>query len=75
MVLPHETGQYYLEEPKEHGKRRYPFLLSPEGQWVWVDPSTNSELTSQGLATSLLNDLLQMYDDVETGRVKQPAFD
>jgi TIR domain len=74
MVLPQETGQYYLEQPKEHVKRRYPFRLTPDGRWVWVDPSTKSELTSQGLATSLLNDLLQMHDDVETGRVKQPSF-
>jgi hypothetical protein len=72
MILPQETGKFYIDEPKEHAKDRYKFRLSSEGQWCWLDPHSGQLATSEQLADLLLNRLLQFQDDVESGKIKQP---
>ncbi len=73
MLLPDEQG-YYLDKPKEHRSKRCVFRLTSEGQWVWFEPSTEQHLRSEELADVLLGELLQLHDDIETGKVKQPKF-
>jgi hypothetical protein len=74
MVLPQETGRFYLEQPKEYVKDRYVFRLTADGQWLWYNVAQGEELSSIDLASVLLNRLLQLHDDVETGKVTQPNF-
>lgn len=73
MVLPGEAG-VYLDEPKIHTTKRWIFRLSPAGQWTWRASSFGAELCSVDLASNLLESLLQLQEDIETGKVKLPDF-
>ena len=74
MVLPQERNIIYPDRPKEHVKRDYGFRLSTEGEWKWLDPLTQALLSSDELAETLVAELLQLYDDVESGKVALPSF-
>jgi hypothetical protein len=73
MILPQERNMgYFGDGPKEYTKDQYKFRLTPEGQWLWSDPSSEELLKSPELADRLLQRLPQLHDDIEAGRVKQP---
>jgi hypothetical protein len=72
MVLPQERNIIYPDRPKEHSNNRYQFRLSPAGEWRWLDPTTDILVSSIALADALAGELLQLYDDVDSGKVEQP---
>jgi len=75
MILPQERNMGYIADgPKEYVKEQYKFRLSTEGSWQWIDPQSARALASTDLADHLLQSLLQLHDDIEAGRVKQPSF-
>jgi hypothetical protein len=75
MILPQERDVgYFGDGPKEHTKDQYKFRLTSEGQWAWLDQSSEQLFTSSQLADKLIQRLLQLHDDIEAQRVKQPRF-
>lgn len=74
MVLPQERNVAYPFEATEHATREYGFHLSSTNQWLWHDPVTNTFVSTDALAESLMNALLQLCDDVETGKVTRPRL-
>jgi hypothetical protein len=75
MALPQERNVGYFAKPKHHAEKNYSFQLTTDGRWVWRDPKTNSDLSSSDLAGVLLQDVLQIHDDLETGKVALPDPD
>jgi hypothetical protein len=74
MVLPQESGIAYPYKPKERWAKSFPFRLATDGRWGWEDDD-GCFVTSPSLAERLLNQLLQLHDDIETGAVKQPEVE
>jgi len=73
MVLPHESGIFYPEQPQEHTTLRYHFALSAAGQWGWRDKS-GEFLTTNQVVEQALHSFLDFKDDVETGKVTRPRL-
>ena len=74
MVLPQEHNVVYSDTPEEHANREYRFRLAPTNQWLWLDPIADRLVSSQQLAANLLNELLQLYDEVESGEITLPEL-
>jgi hypothetical protein len=76
ILLPEEEGKkFYPMKPKEHRERKYYFDLTESGEWGWRAGKNDPIVSSDELADHCVNELLDLQDGVESGRISFPELD
>jgi hypothetical protein len=62
-------------KPKEYRERKYHFDLSDVGEWGWRANKDAPIVSSVELADHSVNELLDLHDGVDGGRIKFPELE
>lgn len=76
ITLPQDEGKrFFPMKPKEFRERKYYFDLSDSGEWGWRGKANAPIVSSVELADHCVNELLDLHDGVEAGRIKFPELE